>query len=329
MRAIITVARNVCLCGLFAVMVNQGALALDKEQIAISKAQDITSKMPLLDIQIEKTRRQLEAGLGLGVVALLRNNSNLTLYIDANHLRLTLPIELEVKGWHLGHPAFFSTEWDDQQKISGVVALQPGDSYRAFWTVSEAALWEHGPIIGVLKMVYHSFAFLFFSPGEYSLTVNGKYWTTHDLTGDYHTITTTSRVSIGAPQVIILVGAGLGGLIAFFLMPIIRRRRGSHRDTGSKITAAGMKAKWLQRMLKEIPKALGTMLLSIIVTILLSRISDTQFFIQVTVNDFWGAIAVGFIAPFVGRRVIERIVGGSGEKEIKTGECSRLSNNAK
>lgn len=326
MRAIITVARNVCLCGLFVVMVNLVLLAQGNERIAISTAQGVAGNTPLLDIQIEKTRSQLEAGLGLGVVACLTNNSDSALYIHEKFLTLTIPIEIEIKGWHLGRAAFFPTEWDNRQNISKL-ALLPGDSYRAFWTVSEAELWHHGPIIGILKQVYHSLALLFFSPGEYSLTVNCKYWTTPDLSGAYHLITTTSRVSIAAPQVVILLGAGLGGLIAFFLMPFVRRRRRSHRDTVNEITATGMEAKWWKRMPKAILAALGTILLSIIVTILLSRISDTQFFIQLTVNDFWGAIAVGFIAAFVGNRVIERIVGGSDKNESKTGESGKLPNN--
>jgi hypothetical protein len=50
------------------------------------------------------------------------------------------------------------------------------------------------------------------------------------------------------------------------------------------------------------------MLLSAIVTILLARVSETQFLIRITVSDFWGAIAVGFIANYIGAKIFERII---------------------
>jgi hypothetical protein len=44
--------------------------------------------------------------------------------------------------------------------------------------------------------------------------------------------------------------------------------------------------------------------LSVITTILLSRIAESQFLVRVTVNDVWGAIAVGFLANFAGYNVL-------------------------
>ena len=45
-----------------------------------------------------------------------------------------------------------------------------------------------------------------------------------------------------------------------------------------------------------------------IVTILLSRIADTQFYVRITVNDLWGAIALGFIANYAGYRFLLKLV---------------------
>jgi hypothetical protein len=50
------------------------------------------------------------------------------------------------------------------------------------------------------------------------------------------------------------------------------------------------------------------MLLSAIVTILLSRLSDTQFLIKVSVADFWGAIVTGLVAQYLGSKWLERLL---------------------
>jgi hypothetical protein len=53
---------------------------------------------------------------------------------------------------------------------------------------------------------------------------------------------------------------------------------------------------------------LGAALLSIIVTILLARLSETQFLIRITVADFWGAVAIGFVANYAGAEVLNKII---------------------
>src|SRR4029077_4446330 len=45
-------------------------------------------------------------------------------------------------------------------------------------------------------------------------------------------------------------------------------------------------------------------LLGATVTIVASRLSDTQFPVKVSVNDFWGSLTIGFIAYFIGSRFI-------------------------
>ena len=57
----------------------------------------------------------------------------------------------------------------------------------------------------------------------------------------------------------------------------------------------------------------GSILLSVIITILLSRIAETQFFIKVSVSDFWGAIAVGFLANYGGWAMLDKMVPGGGK----------------
>jgi hypothetical protein len=51
------------------------------------------------------------------------------------------------------------------------------------------------------------------------------------------------------------------------------------------------------------------------ITILLSRISETQFLIKVTVNDFWGAVAIGFVANYMGAKALNKLIDISAEDE--------------
>jgi hypothetical protein len=60
------------------------------------------------------------------------------------------------------------------------------------------------------------------------------------------------------------------------------------------------------RVFKQTYGLFGACLLSAIVTILLARISETQFLVKVTVNDIWGAITIGFFANYAGSKVLER-----------------------
>jgi hypothetical protein len=48
--------------------------------------------------------------------------------------------------------------------------------------------------------------------------------------------------------------------------------------------------------------------MSVIITILLSRIEQTAFFIKVTVSDLWGAIAIGFFGNYGGMALIDKMV---------------------
>jgi hypothetical protein len=56
-------------------------------------------------------------------------------------------------------------------------------------------------------------------------------------------------------------------------------------------------------------RAISAMLLSAIVTIVTSRVSETSLPIKVSVSDVWGAVTLGFIAFFVGDKFIKWLTG--------------------
>ncbi len=284
------------------------ALCLGLTSDAISKGG--TNTEPLISIEIESSRSQLVAGEGLGVIARIKNISESTVYIRESELALTLPLELEGSRAEVtGYAAYFPTEHHEggqnvpyEKFFSNVIKLNPGDSYSAFWTNTFSSKTTSN-----LKYVWHQitsqFQFLFFFPGKYSITVTAKYWNDPGFPVDgYRTMTKSVTLPVIAPLFVILLGAALGGLIAHVIFP-------------KKIPVKTRTLTFFTKILTQLAGIFGSALLSVIVTIVLSRVSETQFLISVTVSDFWGAIVTGFVANYLGYKVLEKIVPGANASE--------------
>lgn len=261
-----------------------------------------------IEVQVETTRSGATAGSGLGFIAHVRNISDQTILIHEQYFNLTLPPELEdPMSWAMyGYPGYFPEPEDPESRWSNVVAIKPGDTYAVFWTPGPNASEppsHPGLFSNVWKVVNFQLRYLFFSPGKYTITVVARYWIDPELPpdGKSHTVTASTTFTIRAPQFVILFGAGLGGLLAYFILPHRRRILAKSPEGPG----------WLQvirRLAKESLGLISSMALSVIVTILLSRLSDTQFFIRVTVEDLWGAIAIGFVANYFGYKGLARLL---------------------
>jgi hypothetical protein len=179
--------------------------------------------------------------------------------------------------------------------------------------------WTFAPNMGWL--VASELNFIFFTPGDYKISVVAEYWENEELPdGDYRTSTQAAMIRVAAPQSVILLGAVSGGFIAYLLLRV-NRRQGETTDERGRATM-------IKRIIGEVARFIGSILLSAIITILLSRISETQFLVRVTVNDFWGAIAVGFIASWVGSRTIEKFLPeGSEDKSRATPKTRQETSN--
>jgi hypothetical protein len=254
----------------------------------------------------------LVAGEGLGVVAKITNVSSSPVYIRETSLALTLPLELEGSRAAVhGYSAYFPTEvhvdrpgQSYQEYFKNVIALQPGDTYSAFWTNTFSSSEDAG-LFYILRQITSQIQFLFFYPGKYSITITGKYWTDPSLPADrYRTVTKSVSLPVASPLFVILFGAALGGLISYLILPQQRR--------------TGIKTNRFLRVTIPLVGMSGAMLLSVIVTIMLARIAETQFLISVTVNDFWGAIVIGFAANYGGSKLLERILGSNAARTAGT-----------
>lgn len=250
-----------------------------------------------LKITLIPSREQAVAGSYFGITARVENVSDKAVYFTPRSFTMTAPPELDPEGpraW----PAFFAdvqlSDIDRNKDAEAywkryddtVMVLTPGSNVSAFWS-GRFREKETSPI-------GQSFRNLSFVPGRYTLTVVASYWDTPDgptnKAAQWHTQTVEMQEVVSAPQSVILFGAGLGGVFAFLLVWRFNESLYSGWGRGNIIGV------------------LSAISLSIIVTILLARLSDSQFIIRVTVSDLWGAMAVGFIGAASGPAILQKFV---------------------
>jgi hypothetical protein len=252
----------------------------------------------LISVEIESSRPQLVAGEGLGVIARIKNVSKVPVFVKEKSFSLTVPLEMEgARAGVSGYYAYFPTEFHQsgrnispEEFYTNSIRLNPGDTYSAFWANTFADS-NTSSFTYIWQQITSQFQFLFFTPGRYSITLTAKYWTDQALSDkNYRTFTKSITVPVVAPLFVILFGAAIGGLVAHFVLP-----RALQKSSNEKVFI---------RVTREVAGMFGSALLSVIVTIILSRVSETQFLISVTVNDIWGAIVTGFAANYVGYKAL-------------------------
>lgn len=289
-----------------------------------------------LRLTARASRTQDLLGIRFGIYADLENTSRIPLFLHPRYLTLTSPPELTYHDQGLVRYAYCPGPPDDEYLSSSVeklVRLDPGDKITCFWDIIRKQLGAPKTHSSTWSTwIDHALFDLSFPPGQYTFTIVLNYWvdpaqipllspssfraertgsnepppnrdevvpnptnpSRKTLTateireisiGEHKTETSNVMVVVAAAEWVVLFGAMLGGAFAFALIPSSRLY--SHS------TWKGL---------------FSTIMLSAIATILLSRLSETQFVIRVTVNDFWGAVAVGFVVGSTGRAVLEKFL---------------------
>jgi hypothetical protein len=255
-----------------------------------------------LKVTLKASRDQAIAGSDFGITAQIENTSDRPVYIAPSSFAMTAPPELDSEGprdWLAFFPGLLTIAGTQPQNT--VIVLEPGSNISAFWSGNIQHSGAHAPKTGLLSSACRIVTYdcsdlirsLSFSPGKYTLTIVGSYWDTYEgakaKSIERHTQATELQEQINAPQPVILFGAAIGGAIAFLLLTKVQPSAPS----------GWARVRW-------IPGLLSAVLLSMIVTILLARLSQSQFIISVTVNDFWGAVAVGFIIAASGPTILQK-----------------------
>jgi hypothetical protein len=303
---------------------SDGARAEKREAAPTTKmVTDTNGDGPVIKAAISSSRLEVAGNAAYGVFADLENVTSVpvTLYpVDTQ-----LVIQPEVAGDQdclFTTDGFYPTEpgKSEQLQKGGPIVIQPKEHYAVFWDVSKSNTGEcltgteqpqskaqKNPRSGWEGLRRQIGEQLSFVPGDYTFVLVGKAHRTPDGKEEdtYHTYTDKVKIHVGLSQIDTMIAAMFGGVIGYLVMAL--------RDTGDlgklRTQTLGTWTARIVRGLVIVKNLLSAALVSAVVTVILSRISDTQFPIKVSVNDFWGALTIGFVAYFVGNKVIDRIVG--------------------
>jgi len=268
-------------------------------QAAAKSKSQTTDK--LFDIVITTSKKKPTGGSFLDVLVHIKNVSEETLFLDKFNTELVFPSELS-NGKLIGQNcSYFPNGYSDDT----FYALRPNDETFMFCTTDASSPSGRSAlqVVGAEISNFWSFA-----PGDFKLAVVLHY-ASDSAKMEHHVRTEELIVPVGAPQSVILLGAAIGGFCAYILF--LRNKSVSNVSHWYK----GL----IRRAIQEVSNAFSAVLFSLVVTILLSRISKSQFLIKVTVEDLWGAVAVGFVSSYLGKSILDRLVGtGPGPKKTSS-----------
>ena len=288
------------------------------------------SESQLIKVTIATSRPEVAGNGAFGIFADFENVSSAPVRLYPGETAMVL--QPEVAGdpnCVFSRDGWFPTEpqSSESQPKGGAIVIQPKEKYAVFWDVSRASTARCGSgteekdasatdahakrmsFFEVFRSWLHDFTKkvdeqLSFVPGDYVFVVDGKaHWMPNNSEeAGYHTFTERVKLHIGLSQMGTMIAAMIGGVVGYFVGAL--RPGGDLRQASS-----AQPTKRIQHGFVILRNLLSAMLISAVVTIILSRISDTQFPIKVSVSDFWGALTVGFFAYFLGYKLIDKMVG--------------------
>lgn len=281
------------------------------------KSPEPTSISQVVRVQIKTSRPVVTLEKSFGVYADVENVSTIPLTLVAGFTTLAIQPELTSTGCVWGFDGFFPTEPFDS---NSTIRIQPGEHYTVLWNLdrkrakcpddaSPKGFWDR------LTWFFRKLSDpLNFSPGNYIFVVEGKAFTSPGdigqaangrpvAKGPFHTFSESTSLEVVISQVQAIIAAVFGGVLAY-LVTLARGGADLARFQQSGDTKARVGASFV-----IVKNLLSAMLLSATVTILLSRVSETNFPVKVTIADFWGSLTIGFVAYFAGTRFIDWLAG--------------------
>ena len=246
-----------------------------------------------ITVILNPSRPQAASDSSFAIGAEIDNTSGHTIYITPSSFSLAIPPEIDpapkVEGISEWYAFFPGTGQSGESNWNKPVTLQPGSRMEAIFTLPRNPSWPER-FESALRLV----------PGDYTMRVVCAYWDNFDDAQhgkpNYSTQIAETTLTVVAPPTAILTGAGLGGLMAFFLLPSL----------WLPVSKTFAEHRWPWRIFIVCRGLAASFLLSVIVTILLSRVSESQFLVRVSIQDFWGAVAIGFIVGASGTSILQK-----------------------
>jgi hypothetical protein len=289
-----------------------------------------TPKVDPLKLTLKTSRPQAAADLTFGISVEIENVSSAPVFLPTHNLLLIVPPEINPIGlnpngdyatyWELGLPSPpAALDWEKKYwsagppKENGIATLQPGSRTIAYFNLLKRTTLDVKrdltPDRSLKGWWGRNIDAIGFVPGDYTLRVVLPYYKNPDdarnSSSNYFTQVAEITLPMVAAQTTILAGAALGGLITFFLLPSL----------WLPITGEWRALNRWHKLFIVIRGLSVSALLGLMIAILLSRMSDSPFLIKVSVQDFWGAITIGFIAGTSGTAVLQRFTISQAEKQ--------------
>jgi hypothetical protein len=283
------------------------------EQIAPSSNRNTAHN---LHVSINSSTAKIIEGAVYGLNADLENVSNVPISIDVRKVNLTVQPELA--------PPNVACVWSypAESDLASPILLQPGDHITIFFSTSEAVdsaelTKNPGCKVGYWGSLRKRLDFV---PGNFAFVVTGTYkippppnksatqksavaGTAVAANLEEHYFTETASLPVTIDQAQMIIFAGLGGLLAFLVMSF--RNAETLWEYAGKVRAAPSSS--LQKLVVILRGAGAAILLSAAVTVVAGRLSETAFPVKVSVEDFWGALTVGFVSYFIGGKFIDKL----------------------
>jgi hypothetical protein len=296
-------------------------LAGSTSTAAQSKQDDLDRGKPAIQVRLNASRQSAPMGSTLGIQAEITNISTHDVFLNPLYMPLVIPTEIDPKGPRSWYPLVSPCDPDMQvsktnktgtERYNCVVRVSPGSHVLASWNVNKPAL-RGDPEDSWWNRRRIEFSF---SPGIYKFPVVVNYWEEQDKAwnrdlGMARVETAELSLPLAVPISAIASGAFVGGMLAFVL-GFAARTRPAPKSMGIKV--------W---------RVIRSGLLGVVVVVAIQRLAGASLPVTVTVNDFLGAICIGFIGAVSGESFLERILlkrqeeEKSKEKEPKETEVAR------
>lgn len=193
-------------------------------------------------------------------------------------------------------------------KLGYDVLIQPGDTYRVFLDLTrngcedrpqrKLRVWDNPQ-----SWLDEKWQRVMFAPGTYKVYLDVVMHPQNQPS--YRTATDARDITVSASQQMVLLGAFLGGLLAY----LIKLYYGVPTQLVAKMQDA------LPKQIIEKTEWLVAGLFGAAMVILFSRLPDS-FPVKVNANDFWGSVTLGFVFQWIGVKLLEKLPGMSASSSV-------------
>jgi len=309
--------------------------AVKAQMTAAAEGTEGSLSIPL-KITLTPSESPIKLGLASNIAAVIQNVSSKPVQINLSSLQLTTHSIVAAHGSRCVTPLPASTNTTGATKSDDgySVILQPSDQVTALFSLSEtheAAQPLDSKLAGQLRdscemnLWDKGSRFLDFSPGNYEYFMSG-YFTSNNAAGVpiVRTFSSNATFPVGIDQTTVILFSVVGGWLALFVVTFMNA--GNEKSVIARMSKVQVPGTGLRGFLEKLSSSesikalvhfgiqmLGAAILSASVTIVSSRMSESQLPVKISILDAWGAMTVGFVAYFIGKKFINSLASWGGE----------------